>query len=64
MTARPTLTYEVVNVPADTEDRIFRSSAPSGSVVTVSVGGRRRRVFLTDTPLYSGRLAAEIREYL
>ncbi|WP_399554009.1 hypothetical protein [Streptomyces anulatus] len=64
MTVRPTYAYEVISVPEGTEGRVFRSSAPAGSVVTFVVGGRPRRVLLTDTPLYSGRRAAEIHEYL
>ncbi|MFB6700241.1 hypothetical protein [Streptomyces rubiginosohelvolus] len=64
MTDRPTYAYEVINAPAGTPGRRFRSSAPAGSVVTVAVGGRPRRVLLTDTALYSGRRAAELHDYV
>ncbi|MFI6142394.1 hypothetical protein ACIBCC_29910 [Streptomyces griseus] len=64
MTVRPTHAYEVVSVPEGTPGRRFRSSAPAGSVVSVVVGGRSRRVLLTGTPLYGGRRAAHIHEYL
>ncbi|MGW2496201.1 hypothetical protein ACWCV2_17085 [Streptomyces pseudogriseolus] len=63
MADRPVRTYLVTNPgPLFGPGRriTFRSPAPAGSVVTLTVDGRPVRARLTDTALNGGLLGAEL----